>query len=296
MQHNINLNSPDITGLLERAIQEDYSLGDPTSSSLFKSGVNGTAQIIARQDGVCSGIPIAKKILLAIDQTLEIQEICTDGQDLKESQVLIEIKGNVTSILAAERTTLNFLQHLSGIATQTSKYVRAVSKTNTRIVDTRKTTPGLRRLEKYAVLCGGGRNHRQNLGDGILIKDNHIAALQAIGHTITSIVELAKNQAPHALRVEIEVESKDQALEAMQAGADVLLLDNMSAQEIREIIPHLNNGLITEASGGITLDSVEEIARTGVNVISIGAITHSAPALDLSLDIVQAFNVDAPKR
>ena len=288
MQDTINLNSPGINELIEWAIQEDYSLGDPTSSSLISSSVNGTAQIVARQDGVCSGIPIAKKILLTIDQTLEVKEICKDGQNLKEAQVLIEVNGSVKSILAAERTTLNFLQHLSGIATQTAKYVRAVSGTNTRIVDTRKTTPGLRRLEKYAVLCGGGRNHRQNLGDGILIKDNHIATLQAMGHTITTIVELAKKQAPHALRIEIEVESETQAIEAMQAGADVLLLDNMSAQQIQNILPQLHNTVTTEASGGITLDSVEEIARTGVDIISIGAITHSAPSLDLSLEMIHA--------
>ena len=288
MQDSIDLNSPGITELLERAIQEDYSLGDPTSSSLINSNVTGTAQIVARQDGICSGIPIARKILLTIDQTLEVKEMCKDGQTLKEAQALIEVNGSVRSILAAERTTLNFLQHLSGIATQTSKYVQAVSGTNTRIVDTRKTTPGLRRLEKYAVLCGGGRNHRQNLGDGILIKDNHIAALQAMGHTITTIVELAKKQAPHALRIEIEVESEIQAIEAMQAGADVLLLDNMSAQQIQDILPQLNNTVTTEASGGITLDSVEAIARTGVDIISIGAITHSAPSLDLSLELLHA--------
>lgn len=288
MQDSIDLNSPGITELLERAIQEDYSLGDPTSSSLINSNVTGTAQIVARQDGICSGIPIARKILLTIDQTLEVKEMCKDGQTLKEAQAMIEVNGSVRSILAAERTTLNFLQHLSGIATQTSKYVQAVSGTNTRIVDTRKTTPGLRRLEKYAVLCGGGRNHRQNLGDGILIKDNHIAALQAMGHTITTIVELAKKQAPHALRIEIEVESEIQAIEAMQAGADVLLLDNMSAQQIQDILPQLNNTVTTEASGGITLDSVEAIARTGVDIISIGAITHSAPSLDLSLELLHA--------
>jgi nicotinate-nucleotide pyrophosphorylase (carboxylating) len=288
MQNNVNLNSPDINQLVERAIQEDYSLGDPTSTALIESTLEGTAQIVAREEGICSGIPIAKKILETIDPTLQIQEISNDGQRIKKHQVLIEINGSVRSILAAERTALNFLQHLSGIATQTSKYVDAVSETNVRIVDTRKTTPGLRRLEKYAVLCGGGRNHRQNLGDGILIKDNHIVALQSIGHTISTIVNLAKKQAPHALRIEIEVESEAQAIEAMQAGADVLLLDNMSSKQIQDIIPHLHSTVTTEASGGITLDSVKEIAQTGVHIISIGALTHSAPSLDLSLEMIDA--------
>lgn len=289
MQNDLNLTSPDINQLVERALQEDYSLGDPTSTAIIAANMSGTARIVARQEGVCSGLPIAKKILESIDRTLQIQEMSTDGQHLEKDQILVEIKGSVRSILAAERTTLNFLQHLSGIATQTARYVSAVSGTSARIVDTRKTTPGLRRLEKYAVLCGGARNHRQSLGDGILIKDNHIVALQALGHTISTIVELARNQAPHALRIEIEVESEAQAIEAMDAGADVLLLDNMSAEQLQKIMPQLHNKIITEASGGITLDSVKEIASTGVDIISIGAITHSAPSLDLSLEMIDTL-------
>jgi nicotinate-nucleotide pyrophosphorylase (carboxylating) len=286
MQNNLNLASIDINQLVERALQEDYSLGDPTSNAIITTDLSGTAQIVARQEGVCSGLPIAKKILERVDNTLQIQELSTDGQRLEKDQIILEIKGSVRSILAAERTTLNFLQHLSGIATQTATYVNAVSGTAARIVDTRKTTPGLRKLEKYAVLCGGARNHRQSLGDGILIKDNHIIALKSVGHTISTIVKLARDQAPHALRIEIEVESEAEAIEAMEAGADVLLLDNMSAKQIQKIIPQLHNKVTTEASGGITLDSVREIAATGVDIISVGAITHSAPSLDLSLDIV----------
>ena len=188
-------------------------------------------------------------------------------------------------ILRAERCALNFLQHMSGIATETARYAAAVSGTRAAIVDTRKTVPGLRTLQKYAVLVGGGRNHRMDLADGVLIKDNHIAALRAREVGLAEIVRRAKEGAPHTLKVEIEVESMEEAREALDARADVILLDNMPPEEMRRVVEMIGGRALVEASGGITLESVREVAETGVDIISVGALTHSVNALNISLDL-----------
>jgi nicotinate-nucleotide pyrophosphorylase (carboxylating) len=191
----------------------------------------------------------------------------------------------VASILKAERTALNFLQHLSGIATETARYVDAVSGTKAIITDTRKTIPGLRLLEKYAVRAGGGRNHRLNLGDGVLIKDNHLAALRSSGVGLGEAVKQARERAPRTMKIEVEVESVKQAQEALSAGADIIMLDNMNVKDMRRVVKLVQGRALLEASGGITLDNVRSVAEAGVDLISVGALTHSAKALDISLEV-----------
>ena len=208
-----------------------------------------------------------------------------DGKRIHPEEVTATVSGRVISILKAERTALNFLQRLSGIASQTAKYIAETQGLKAKISDTRKTTPGIRLLEKYAVRIGGGQNHRFNLGDGILIKDNHLTALRALGMTIKDIVAKAKQNAPQGSTVEVEVSTMGEALEAAKAGADILMLDNMSPDDMRRVVDSIPSQVKTEASGGITLDNVRTAAMAGVDVISIGALTHSVKALDISLEL-----------
>ena len=216
---------------------------------------------------------------------METRTLIADGSEVSPGVVVAEVEGSIAGILKGERVALNFLQRLSGIATATSMYVKAAQGTKARIVDTRKTVPGIRQLEKYAVRMGGGHNHRYNLADGILIKDNHIAALRARGLGLVEIVSLARENSPHTLRVEIEVESIDEAREALEAGADVILLDNMSPEEMRQVVTLTEGRRLLEASGGINLETVRAVAETGVDLISVGALTHSVMAMDISLDL-----------
>ena len=208
-----------------------------------------------------------------------------DGSAVSPGDVVAEVEGSIAGILKGERVALNFVQRLSGIATATSTYVRAVQGTGARIIDTRKTVPGLRLLEKYAVRVGGGHNHRYNLADGVLIKDNHIAALRAQELGLVEIVRRARDNSPHTVKVEIEVESVDEAREALEARADVIMLDNMSPEEMRRVVAMTMGRCLLEASGGINLDTVRAVAETGVDLISVGALTHSVQAMDISLDM-----------
>jgi len=211
--------------------------------------------------------------------------LINDGTKVKAGDIAATISGRVLSILKAERTALNFLQRLSGIASQTAKYIAKTHGFAVNITDTRKTTPGLRLLEKYAVRLGGGQNHRFHLGDGILIKDNHLAALRALGMSLKDIVAKAKQNAPQGLKVEVEVKTVQEALDAVDAGADIIMLDNMNPTEMRRVMSLLPSQINTEASGGITLENIHTVATTGVDVISIGALTHSSKALDISLEL-----------
>ena len=221
-----------------------------------------------------------------VDPGLDLRVLISDGSALAPEGFIAEIEGAVASILKAERTAVNFLQRLSGIATETSRFVREVAGYRAAILDTRKTTPGLRKLEKYAVRVGGGKNHRYNLGDGILIKDNHIKAGSSRGLGLAEVVRMARERAPHTLKVEVEVEEMGQVKEALDAGADVLLLDNMGLEQMSEAVELARGRAQTEASGGISLQHVRAVAATGVDLISVGALTHSARALDISLDLV----------
>jgi nicotinate-nucleotide pyrophosphorylase (carboxylating) len=262
------------------ALAEDVGPGDVTTLATIPAGAGCEAQLRARQAGVVAGLPVAIAAFRHLDPTLAISEARRDGDRIEAGDVLLTIRGHARPVLTAERVALNFVQRLSGIATLTARYVECVRGTRARIVDTRKTTPGLRRLEKYAVRVGGGHNHRFGLFDGILIKDNHIVAAGGVA----AAVHAARANAPHSLRIEVETETLEEVEAALAAGADAILLDNMPPEQLRQAVELVGGRAVTEASGGITLTNVRAVAETGVDLISIGALTHSAPSLDLGLD------------
>ncbi len=264
--------------LVERALAEDIGPGDVTAEALVPLTLAGAAVLETREPLVVAGLPIAADVFRRCGVALET--LVPDGGNTPAGALLGRVRGPAASILAAERTALNFLQHLSGIATQTARFVDAARGTTARIVDTRKTTPGWRTLEKYAVRCGGGTNHRMGLYDGILIKDNHIAAVGSVGDA----VKRARERAPAGLRIQVEVTSLATAREALDAGAELLLVDNQPPAVIAAIVADVAGRVPIEATGGVRLECVAEIARTGVDRISIGALTHSAPAVDIALE------------
>ncbi len=282
----------DIDQVVERALEEDLSAGDPTTDGLIPPDLQGRALVVARADGVLAGVALAEVVWRRIEPGVVVTTLLSDGSTLRpadpaqgiEGDVIAEVEGPMGAILKGERTALNFMQRLSGIATETRRYVDAVAAYPAVIHDTRKTVPGLRALDKYAVAAGGGKNHRRNLGDGILMKDNHIAAAASYGLTLGQAIERLCKTAPHGMKIEVEVEDLAQVDEALTAGAEILLLDNMSADMMAESVRRSKGKAMTEASGGITLENVTETAATGVDMISVGALTHSAKALDLSLD------------
>ena len=276
----------DIQNLIDAAFSEDVLTGDPTTDVLIPPGLTGQAALVTRDAGVLAGVDVATAVFERFDPSLRAESLMADGSSVSPGDRLAQVGGSVASILKAERTAVNFLQHLSGIASETRRYVDAVSGLRAKIVDTRKTTPGLRKLEKYAVTMGGGYNHRQNLADGILIKDNHIEALALQGLGIGEVVRRAQAGASHTIKVEIEVDTIAQLKEVLDAGADLVLLDNMSPEQMKEAVEITNGKAVLEASGGITLETVRAIAETGVDIISVGALTHSAPAMNVGLDMV----------
>lgn len=271
--------------IVRNALTEDIASCDVTTEALIPFRLEGKASILVKKDGVLAGIDVAKEVFRQVDHSLRFRALCTDGAKIQKGDVVAIIEGKVASILKAERTALNFLQHLSGIATETARYVDAVSGTKAVITDTRKTIPGLRLLEKYAVRAGGGKNHRLNLGDGVLIKDNHLKALRTSGVGLGEAVVKARRRALRTVKIEVEVESVRQAREALSAGADIIMLDNMKVNDMRKVVELVQRRAVLEASGGITLDNVRSVARTGVDIISVGALTHSAKALDISLEL-----------
>ena len=277
--------TPSIKSTIERALVEDLGQGDITTDSLIPPGIRGMGTVLAKAPGVIAGLEVALEVFHQVDHSVETRVLMADGSEIAPGDVVAEVEGSIGSILKGERVALNFLQRLSGIATETSRYVKAVAGTRARIIDTRKTVPGLRELEKYAVRVGGGHNHRFNLADGILIKDNHIAALRAQELSMEDIVSRARENSPHTLRIEVEVETVDEAREAMEARADAILLDNMSLEEMRQAVTLVQGRCLLEASGGVNLETVKAVAETGVDLISVGALTHSVRALDISLDL-----------
>jgi nicotinate-nucleotide pyrophosphorylase (carboxylating) len=270
--------------LVELALDEDLGRGDVTSDFLVPPDVIVSARLRSRCKGVIAGIDIASTVFKTVDQRVDFAALVADGDAVASNQELALISGDARSLLRAERVALNFLQRLSGIATLTSSYVEALRGTRARIVDTRKTTPGLRPLEKYAVRAGGGFNHRRDLSDAVMIKDNHIAVINSQGLSLAAAVKEARKSLPHTLKIEIEVDRLDQIPEALAAGADIILLDNMTAPDLRQAVSMIDGRALTEASGGVRLETISEIAATGVDVISVGALTHSAPAMDIGLD------------
>jgi len=279
------LSEEQVDNIIDLALAEDISHGDVTSETLMSPDLQGKASILVKAEGVLAGGEVAKRLFLRVDSSLKVDSLVKDGAKIKCGDIIATISGRVISILKAERTALNFLQRLSGIASQTAQYIAETQGTGVRITDTRKTTPGLRLLEKYAVRMGGGQNHRFHLGDGILIKDNHLAALHALGMSLKDIVAKAKQNTPQGLTVEVEVNTVEEALEAAAAGADIIMLDNMPPDEMRRVVSLIPGQVKTEASGGITLNNVRAAAMSGVNTISIGALTHSVKALDISLEL-----------
>ena len=239
----------------------------------------------AKSPGVLAGVQVALEVFYQVDPDVHCEALSADGDHVEPGQTLATIEGHLDSILRAERTALNFVQRMSGVATATNTMVQAIAGLPSLIVDTRKTVPGWRLLDKYAVRMAGGRNHRMNLADGILVKDNHIAALRIQELSLGDTVRLALERAPHTLKVEVEVESIEEAREALDAGAHILLLDNMGLDEMRQAATLAKGQALTEASGGINLETVRAVAETGVDLISVGALTHSVAALDISLDL-----------
>lgn len=267
--------------LIQSAIIEDIGSGDITTSAVLMGNETGRAQAIARGDMVVAGMDVFKEVFVSYDGDISFRDNVEDGGLVKSGDILTEISGKLESILTGERVALNFLQRLCGIATLTRRYVDEVRGTGAKILDTRKTTPGLRMLEKYAVTIGGGFNHRFGLYDGILIKDNHIDAAGGI----SAAVDRISGGVPHTLKVEVEVKNLREVEEALSAGVDIIMLDNMGAGEMKEAVSLINGRVLIEASGNVTLSRVREIAETGVDIISVGALTHSAPASDISLRV-----------
>lgn len=274
--------------LIRLGISEDLGQeGDITSQAVIPQSLKGKATFVARAPGVLSGTPIIQMVCSAIDPRLQLELLTADSSVLQPEQPIATMAGSMRSVLAVERMALNFLQKLSGIATQTSKYVEQVKETKCQVLDTRKTTPGWRVLEKYAVRCGGGQNHRMGLFDAIMIKDNHLAGLRHHGTPLAEAVKQARAAVGHKVIVEVEVESIEQLNEALAAHPDVILLDNMKVDMLRQAVVIRNRTASQtrlEASGGITLATLREVARAGVDCVSVGALTHSAPALDIALD------------
>ena len=272
----------DVDDVIARALGEDLGAeGDVTSRVSLPSDLLGRARIEARANGVLAGLPVAERVAAAVDPGIGFDARRADGDRLAPGDVVAELHGTARSIMAAERTALNFLTHLSGIATLTREFVDACRGTDSQVLCTRKTLPGLRSLERYAVECGGGRLHRAGLHDGVLLKDNHVALAGGVGEA----VRRARANAPHTLRVEVEVESLEQLDEALVAGADAILLDNADVETVRKAVDMVGDRVPLEISGGMTVDRVREIAPLGRLLISVGRITHSAPALDLALEV-----------
>jgi nicotinate-nucleotide pyrophosphorylase (carboxylating) len=282
---NSYLTEKQLDRVIDLALAEDISHGDITSEALIPPDLSGKASLLVKEKGVLAGIKVAGRVFQRVDPLLVIEVLIKDGTAIKSGDIAGNTSGSVISILKAERTALNFLQRLSGIASLTAQYAAETSGTSAKIYDTRKTTPGLRLLEKYAVRMGGGQNHRLHLGDAVLIKDNHIGALRATGMNLKDIVAKARKNTPEGVTIEVEVTSTREAQEALKAGADIIMLDNMSIDETSRVVNMVAGRVKIEASGGITLANVRQIAMTGVDIISVGALTHSYRALDISLEL-----------
>jgi nicotinate-nucleotide pyrophosphorylase (carboxylating) len=275
------LNFRSIDPLIELAFAEDIGIGDITTESTVSELQQGLGTILTETEGVIAGLPIAQRVFEKLDPDLNFQMLVADGDCVGCVTPIATVEGSAKSILTGERIALNFLQRLSGTATLTARFVAATAKYDVKIIDTRKTTAGWRTLQKYAVRVGGGENHRFGLYDGVLIKDNHIVAAGGVAKAI----EQARSGVPHTMKIEVEVDTLDQVAEAQAAGADIILLDNMPVNFMKAAVGEIDEDVLTEASGGITLDQVEAVAATGVNFISVGALTHSAMPLNIRLDL-----------
>ena len=269
----------EIERIIRTALEEDIGLGDVTTEVTVARDTVARAELVAKEDFTLAGIDVAAKVFRILDPDVSFEKILTDGQSVRKGEVIAWLKGKASVLLQGERVALNLLQRMSGIASLTARYVAEVEGTNAIIVDTRKTVPGLRALDKYSVRMGGGRNHRIGLFDGVLIKENHIAAAGGI----SAAIERAKQQLPHTLKIEIETCDLAEVEEALHAGADIIMLDNMTLDEMRQGVELIAAKALVEASGGVNLERVRDIAETGVDIISVGALTHSVTAADISM-------------
>jgi nicotinate-nucleotide pyrophosphorylase (carboxylating) len=274
-----------VLAIIQRALEEDIGAGDVTTDNAVPPDQRSRAVLLAKQDGVLCGGRVFAETLAQVDRAVAVDLLIPDGAAITKGEVVARIEGPTRALLTGERTALNFVQRLSGIATTTAAFVARLHGLPTRLIDTRKTTPGLRVLEKYAVRVGGGHNHRFNLADAVLLKDNHLAALRNRGLDLASAIQTVRRRIPHTMRIEVEVTALDQIDAALAGGADIVLLDNMTTEEMRAAVRRISGRAITECSGTVTLETVRERAESGVDLISSGALTHSAKALDLSLEI-----------
>ena len=273
-----------IDQIVQLALDEDVPFGDLTSEAFVPEEAPAEAVLSARERGVFSGGEVFARAMQAVDPRVGVELLCREGSPFEPGDQLARVNGPARPVLTCERVALNLVQRMSGIAALTAKYVEAVADTGVRITDTRKTTPGLRRLERYAVRCGGGHNHRFSLSDAVLAKDNHLTALTAAGMGLVEAVQTARTRLPHTTHIEVEVDRPEQVRPALDGGADTIMLDNFATDDLRRAVELIAGQAVVEASGGVTLTSLGPIARTGVDVISVGALTHSSPALDLGLD------------
>lgn len=276
-------NKRELQRKIEEWLFEDVGHGDITTMTTISADEKGLGILYAKESGIIAGLDIAEQVFHTVDHELDFQRRVAEGSQVKKGDVIAEVTGSVQAILVGERLALNLLQRLSGIATRTQLFVNEIKHTKARVVDTRKTTPGLRLLEKYAVRVGGGHNHRFALYDAVMIKDNHSKGAGGIKEAVMK----AREAIPHTMKIEVEAESLEQVHEALSAGADIIMLDNMSCEMMREAVHIIQGKAIIEASGGVTLETVSAIAETGVDVISVGGLTHSVTSLDISLDLNQ---------
>lgn len=275
------MNTTELRSILKKALNEDLGFGDLTSDAIFSKDHTSSGVFTAKAEGVLAGLPIIEQTCHLLDESIEVELKMKDGDRVKPGTSIAEISGPTGFLLSGERVILNLVQHLSGIATATKKAVEALGSTNTRVCDTRKTLPGLRMLQKYAVRCGGGYNHRYRLDDGVMIKDNHIVAAGSIAKAVKQV----RKQVGLMVRIEVETETREQVLEAIEAGADIIMFDNRSPEEVKALVSLVPEHLITEVSGGITLETIGDFRNTGVNYISLGFLTHSVQALDISFNL-----------
>ena len=271
--------------LIKEALQEDISSEDVTTNAVMKEAVTGEVQLICKQDGVVAGLDVFRRVFEILDENVKIDFYCKDGDEVKKGELMGVVTGDIRALLSGERVALNYLQRMSGIATYTHSVAMLLEGTKTKLLDTRKTTPNMRIFEKYAVRVGGGYNHRYNLSDGVLLKDNHIGA----AGSVAKAVEMAKEYAPFVRKIEVEVENLDMVREAADAGADIIMLDNMTPEDMKEAIRIIDGRAETECSGNVTKENIDRLTSLGVDYISSGALTHSAPVLDISLKNLHAI-------
>ena len=275
----MKLNQFYVDNLIKEAISEDINYIDVSADYLIPENQRNDSYFVAKADGVLCGLSIAMRVFTLLDDTFTYTAYKNDGDEVKAGDLIVEFNGKTACLLKGERTALNIIQHMSGIATATNKAVKLCEGTNASVTDTRKTLPGLRALQKYAVVCGGGKNHRYNLSDGAMLKDNHIDA----GGGITNAVNILRSKLGHMVKIEVETRNFQEVKEAVEAGADIIMLDNMNNEQMKECVEFINGRAKTEASGNITLQNIADVAKTGVDIISLGALTHSVKAFDISM-------------